>query len=76
MKSFTTISPIKNQPLFTKNFASPSEIDEAVKKSNEAFLEWRKVPIKKRITIIQKFLDELLKNKKDLAKELTMMMGR
>ncbi|KAJ9073634.1 hypothetical protein DSO57_1014060 [Entomophthora muscae] len=76
MKSFTTISPIKNAPLFTKNFAGPGEIDLAVKKSHEAFLEWRKVPIKKRITIVQRFLEELLKDKKELAKEITLMMGR
>lgn len=76
MKTFTTISPIKNQALFTKKFASRTEIDEAVKRSNEAFMGWRKVPLKKRIEVVQKFVEELMKEKKELTKELTLMMGR
>lgn len=76
MKTFTTISPINNQPIFTKHFATSDQIDLVIKSSNEAFYGWRKVPIKHRISLIQKFIQELLKDKKELAKELTLMMGR
>lgn len=76
MKDFTTISPIDGKPLYTKKFANKDMINEAIENSQKAYETWRLVSLKERIKLVQKFLEELMKDKKVLAEEITEMMGR
>ena len=55
---------------------SASELDEAVQLANKAFLDWRKVPVTKRIQYLFKLKELLEKNFEDLARCITEEHGK
>jgi hypothetical protein len=72
----TTISPITNKPVLTRNGISASDLELLPVVATEGFASWRRTTLKERQDIIKKALD-ILKTKQDfLAKELTEQMGR
>lgn len=76
VETITTISPITNKPVLTRNGISASDLQSLPTVATDAFGSWRKISLKERQTIVKKALD-ILKSKQDvLAKELTEQMGR
>lgn len=76
VETITTISPITNKPVLTRQGISPSDLDTLPTFATEAFGRWRQTTLKERQDIVKKALD-ILKSKQDiLAKELTEQMGR
>ncbi|CAG8961572.1 hypothetical protein HYFRA_00006106 [Hymenoscyphus fraxineus] len=72
----TTISPITNKPVLTRNGISASDLAALPTVATEAFLSFRKTSLADRQSIVKKAL-KLLEDKQDiLAKELTEQMGR
>jgi acyl-CoA reductase-like NAD-dependent aldehyde dehydrogenase len=72
----TTISPITNKLVLTRNGISASDLKLLPKVATEAFLSFRKTTLADRQAIVKNAL-KLLNDKQDvLAKELTEQMGR
>lgn len=76
VETITTISPITNKPVLTRNGISAEDLQQLPITATEAFLKFRKTSLKERQDIVKKAL-KLLNDKQDeLAKELTEQMGR
>ena len=76
VETITTISPITNKPVLTRNGISASDLELLPTVATEAFGSWRSTTLKERQAIVKKALD-IWKGKQDvLAKELTEQMGR
>ncbi len=72
----TTISPISNKPILTRNGVSAADLKLLPEVATEAFLSFRKTTLADRQAIVKKAL-KILGDKQDiLAKELTEQMGR
>ncbi|KAN0096368.1 putative succinate-semialdehyde dehydrogenase [Hyaloscypha variabilis] len=76
VETITTISPITNKPILTRNGVSAADLKLLPEVATEAFLKFRKTSLAERQAIVKKAL-KLLGDKQDiLAKELTEQMGR
>jgi acyl-CoA reductase-like NAD-dependent aldehyde dehydrogenase len=76
IETITTISPITNQPILTRNGVSAADLKLLPEVATEAFLKFRKTSLAERQVIVKNAL-KLLGDKQDiLAKELTEQMGR
>ncbi|KAG1122009.1 hypothetical protein G6F42_011885 [Rhizopus arrhizus] len=70
------ISPSTQELLFEVPTLTQDQVDQAVQKSVAAFAEWKKVPVSKRVSIMEKFC-QLFEQKKDtVAASITSQMGR
>ncbi|THV07262.1 aldehyde dehydrogenase [Dendrothele bispora CBS 962.96] len=74
--SQTTIIPHNQQSLITRTYPEQSELDTLIKNASEAQKTWSKVPLKERIAIGRKFMDEFRAMSEEIPMELTMQMGR
>ncbi|KAK0445132.1 succinate semialdehyde dehydrogenase [Armillaria borealis] len=72
----TTIIPHSQQPLVTRTYPSEQELDGFIAIASKAQKTWSKVPLKERIAIGYKFIDEFKALSEDLPMELTLQMGR
>jgi acyl-CoA reductase-like NAD-dependent aldehyde dehydrogenase len=76
VETITTISPITNKPVLTRNGISAEDLDLLPTTATEAFKKYKKTSLSERQDIVKKAL-KLLGDKQDvLAKELTEQMGR
>lgn len=72
----TTISPVTNQPILTRNGLSDSDVALLPVFATQAFNEYRLTPLGQRQAIVKNAL-HLLNSRRDvLARELTEQMGR
>jgi acyl-CoA reductase-like NAD-dependent aldehyde dehydrogenase len=76
LEQLTTISPITNKPVLTRNGLSDVDIKQLLSNAVQGFQTWKNVDPTKRLAIVTKALDLLSKKEKELAKELTEQMGR
>jgi acyl-CoA reductase-like NAD-dependent aldehyde dehydrogenase len=74
-KKLKTINPATEEVLKEHTIISKEQLKEAVKKSKNAFLEWKK-NIDKRADFLYAFAKEFRKNKENLAKTCTLEMGK
>jgi acyl-CoA reductase-like NAD-dependent aldehyde dehydrogenase len=70
-----TINPATEEVLNEYTIISKEQLNDAVKKSKNVFLEWKK-DIDKRAEFLYAFAKELRKNKENLAKTATQEMGK
>lgn len=72
----TTVSPSTNKPILTRNGLADSDVALLPATATQAFVDYRRTPLKQRQQIVAKAL-ELLNDRQDvLAKELAEQMGR
>ncbi|KAF2838670.1 aldehyde dehydrogenase [Patellaria atrata CBS 101060] len=76
LETLTTISPITNKPILTRNGLSDSGLQALPATALEAFQSFRKTSLAERKAIVSKALKILDERKDALAKELTEQMGR
>jgi acyl-CoA reductase-like NAD-dependent aldehyde dehydrogenase len=74
-KKLKTINPATEEVLKEHTIISKEQLKEAVKKSKNAFLEWKE-NIDKRADFLYAFAKEFRKNKENLAKTSTLEMGK
>src|SRR6476646_4913128 len=74
-KKLRTINPATEEVLNEYTIISKEQLSQTVKKSKNAFLEWKK-DIDKRTDFLYAFAKELRKNKESLAKTATQEMGK
>jgi aldehyde dehydrogenase (NAD+) len=60
-------SPLTGEVLLTVPSATADEVNEAITKAHEAFLEWREVPAPVRGNVIKRWGELLTEHKEDLA---------
>jgi len=76
VETLTTISPITNKPVATRNGLTEGDLQALPAAATKAFEAYRKTSLSDRQKIVKKAL-QLLKDKQDeLAKEITEHMGR
>jgi acyl-CoA reductase-like NAD-dependent aldehyde dehydrogenase len=71
-----TISPIDNSVYVERPYNSQAEIAATLQNAAKAQKEWRKVSIAERAKILNRFVDEFLKDKDKHAADITHQMGR
>src|SRR6266487_3928530 len=74
-KKLRTINPATEEVLNEYTIISKEHLNDTVKKSRNAFLEWKN-DIDKRADFLYAFAKELRKNKENLAKTATQEMGK
>src|SRR5215510_7995616 len=74
-KQLTTINPATEEVINTYNIATKEQINEKTKKAHNAQLDWKK-DMDKRADHIHDFAQELRKSKEDLARKITLEMGK
>jgi acyl-CoA reductase-like NAD-dependent aldehyde dehydrogenase len=76
MATQCTISPIDGRNCVERKLADEDEAASIVEKSQEAFLAWRNVSVQERCNYVTKTVDAFVTKKADIAKEITIQMGR
>ncbi|KAF9934039.1 hypothetical protein FBU30_003549 [Linnemannia zychae] len=74
--TLTVVTPVDSTPFATVQISSSEQVQAAVQHAAKAQKAWKKVPVKQRVEIGRRFLEILGSRKDELAKELTMQMGR
>ncbi|KAK7681979.1 hypothetical protein QCA50_014942 [Cerrena zonata] len=72
----TTISPHNQSPYIVRTYPSEKVIESTIKVAKDAQKQWAKVPLKERIAIGHKFIEEFKKAADTVPKELAWSMGR
>lgn len=71
-----TVSPIDGSEYVTREQANSEQINLCIETAYAAQKQWRKTPIAERAKICHQMIDQLIKEKADIGKELAWMMGR
>ena len=71
-----TVTPIDNSIYVERDYASSEDIDNALTLSKKEFEEWRKTSLTNRKKLISLFVDNFLKNSKEIENQLCKQMGR
>ncbi|MGB7956889.1 MAG: NAD-dependent succinate-semialdehyde dehydrogenase [Candidatus Nitrosopolaris sp.] len=74
-RELKTINPATEEIINTYEIMTKEQINEKVKKAQNAFIDWKK-DIQKRVDHIHDFAKELRKNKEELARTVTNEMGK
>ncbi len=76
-KEMTIYSPV-DQSIIGRYEVMTEDVvlGQVLAQSKQAFSTWRRIPLGERIRFCNKFLDVILAKKLELAKELTMVVGR
>lgn len=76
VEKITTISPITNQPILTRNGLTDADIQSIPEIATRAFESFRRTSLAERQQIVKKALKLLDERQDALGKELTEQMGR
>jgi acyl-CoA reductase-like NAD-dependent aldehyde dehydrogenase len=76
LEKITTISPITNKPILTRNGLSDADIQSIPETATRAFDSFRRTSLAERQQIVKKALKLLDERQDALGKELTEQMGR
>ena len=71
-----TITPIDNSVYIERPLSTQTEIDNVIENSKKSFQSWKNTSIEDRITIINKFIDNLIALKPEISKEICWQIGR
>lgn len=74
--AFVTTNPYTNEVLKTFDNATEAEILAAIDKADKAFQSWKELPVKERVSYLQKAADLMRKNSDEYAKLITLEMGK
>jgi acyl-CoA reductase-like NAD-dependent aldehyde dehydrogenase len=76
MSLFTCISPVDNNVLAARPFASDANVRDAIAAARAAQRDWRDQPIAARARLCQAFVDAMLSMQDEIVPELARQMGR
>lgn len=76
VETLTTISPITNKPILTRNGLTDADLQALPANATSAFDSYRRTSLADRQHIVKKALNLLKDKQDDLAKEITEQMGR
>ncbi|KAK3824357.1 MAG: aldehyde dehydrogenase [Linnemannia elongata] len=75
-KTLSVITPVDSTAFATVQISSSEQVQAAVERAAKAQKSWKQVPLKQRVEMGRRFLEVFGTRKDELAKELTMQMGR
>ncbi|MBL8008528.1 MAG: aldehyde dehydrogenase [Ignavibacteria bacterium] len=75
-KFILDINPATGELIEKIKCSSPGEVASGVKLARKAFKIWSKTPLKKRISLFKNIARDLVKEKKQIGKLITMEMGK
>ena len=73
---FQTISPIDGTVLFSRRYATTSQIDQCLAQSHQAQQQWKKVPLVERVALVEQFVQKFASQADSHAEEICRQMGR
>jgi len=76
LEKITTISPITNKPVLTRNGLSDADLQSIPEKATKAFESFKRTSLAERQKIVEKALKLLDERQDVLGKEITEQMGR
>ncbi|KAF2020019.1 aldehyde dehydrogenase [Aaosphaeria arxii CBS 175.79] len=76
VETITTISPITNKPILTRNGLSDADLQSIPERAVKAFEAYRRTSLSERQQIVKKALKLLNDRQDELGKEVTEQMGR
>lgn len=76
MTKFQTISPLDGSICYEGALSSLAELTAQSAKMRQGAKKWAQVPLNRRMQIIEKFLHHFANRKEDVAKSITVQMGR
>jgi len=76
VETITTISPVTNKPILTRNGLSDADLLSIPETAARAFDSWRRTSFSDRQAVVKKALKLLDERQDALGKELTEQMGR
>ncbi|KAK7543211.1 aldehyde dehydrogenase-like protein [Phyllosticta citricarpa] len=76
VETITTISPVTNKPVVTRNGLSDADLEALPANALEAFNSFKKTTLAKRQAIVKKALKNISAREDEMAKEITEQMGR
>ncbi|KAI0695681.1 succinate semialdehyde dehydrogenase [Cerioporus squamosus] len=74
--SQTTLIPHNQQPLVIRTYPSETQLERSIQYAAAAQEKWARVPLKQRIEIGRRFMEEFGKMRDEIPLELTLQMGR
>lgn len=75
MSEIVSYNPSNNEALWKVQVTSQSKIEDLTLESHDAFLLWKKTPLKKRIEILREVYGVFLSKKEDLSQSVASEMG-
>jgi len=76
VETITTISPITNKPILTRNGLTNDDLRDIPSTATRAFNSYRRMPLEERQAIVKKALKLLNERQDELGREITEQMGR
>lgn len=76
MASITSINPYTGKKLKSYKTHTNTEIKALLEKAGQRFSTWKKTPFAERSSLLKKAAEELLKNKSEYARMITLEMGK
>ncbi|RDX44684.1 succinate semialdehyde dehydrogenase [Lentinus brumalis] len=74
--SQTTLIPHNQQPLVIRSYPSETQLERSIQYAAAAQEKWARVPLKQRVEIGRRFMEEFGKMRDEIPLELTLQMGR
>ncbi|MGM0526339.1 MAG: succinylglutamate-semialdehyde dehydrogenase [Pseudomonadota bacterium] len=75
-KTFKSIDPARNQPVWSGDAADDNQVDAAVMAARKAFPEWSQRSLEERLAICKRFSELLAENKEELARTMAEETGK
>ena len=75
-RQIKTVNPFTEEVVETYNLMSNEEAEQIVKKSHDAFLNWRMRSLEERAAVIKSIAEELRKSKDEFAQLMTAEVGK
>ena len=69
-------NPATNSIFQTLDMPNEPELQAMILEARQAFKKWRGTPIPQRVEITHRFVDEMLKRQDEIAREITLQMGK
>ncbi|MBN1893968.1 aldehyde dehydrogenase family protein, partial [bacterium] len=71
-----SVNPATLEPVHRVRATAPAEVEGHVLEARRGYLKWRSIPLKKRASVLRKAQALMLERSEDLARTITLEMGR
>jgi acyl-CoA reductase-like NAD-dependent aldehyde dehydrogenase len=69
-------NPATNEVFKTLTMPDEKELHAMLARARQAFDKWRRTPMSQRVEITYRFVEEMLKRQEEIAREITLQMGK
>ena len=76
MADIETISPVDGRPLFTRAYANPTQISQALQRARSSRTAWRASSVRERSMFVTRAMDWLIERTASVAEEISRQIGR